>query len=152
MRAALFFALLVLLTGCGGSVSTDEPPEECMPQERGAAALDCERGIVHPECGLVPDTTTCYRTGSDIGCCPPDLPKGGAAVDTAPDAEQGGAAGAASMPTPEDRACVAGEQGSVTSPGLSLTGYGCTEVINRSGIPGARSWCCPVGAFDGGAP
>jgi len=73
----LLGVLVVLCTvGCGGSVSTDvDPSAVCEPQERGVAAVECEYGIVHPECGLVPGTTTCYRTGSDIGCCPPDLPK-----------------------------------------------------------------------------
>jgi len=58
-----------------------------------------------------------------------------------------GCAGAAPMPALVDRACVAGEQGNVTGYGLSLTGEGCTEVVNRSGITGARSWCCPIGAI-----
>gem|GEM_PF-6574532 len=56
-----------------------------------------------------------------------------------------GDAGASPMPAPVDRACVTGEQGYVTAFALSLTSYGCTEVVNRSGIAGGRSWCCPSG-------
>ena len=69
--------------------------------------------------------------------------------NTTPDAEQGGDAGTASMPAPVDRACVTGEEAFVSPFGLSLTGYGCTEVVNQSGIPGARAWCCPSGAIEG---
>lgn len=87
----------------------------------------------------------------------------GSAVDSSgdptPNAEQGdGDAGSEPMPPPVDRACVAGEQGYVTGFGLLLSGYGCTEVVNRSGIDGGRSWCCPSGMFAtdtagaGGAP
>jgi len=74
----------------------------------------------------------------------------GAAIESSgdTDAEQGGAAGAASIPEPADRACVwPDERGNVTPAGLSLAGYGCTEVVNRSGIVGARFFCCPVGSF-----
>jgi hypothetical protein len=75
---------------------------------------------------------------------------GGSPGDTTPDAEEGGDAGAPSMPAPVDRACVMGEEGLVTAAGLSLAGYGCTEVVNRSGIAGGRSWCCPSGKIEPG--
>lgn len=66
--------------------------------------------------------------------------------DTSPNAEEaGGDAGLS--PAPVDRACVPGEQGNVTGFALSLAGYGCTEIVNRSGITGGRSWCCPSGTF-----
>lgn len=77
-----------------------------------------------------------------VGCSGAVDPSG----DRTPDAGQvDGSAGAASVPTPVDRTCGAGEQGYVSAFDLSLTGYDCTEVINRSGIPGGRSWCCPTG-------
>lgn len=70
--------------------------------------------------------------------------------DPTPDVEQvDGGAGAASMPTPVDRACTAAEQGYVSAAGLSLTESGCTEVVNNSGISGGRAWCC-AGRFAAG--
>lgn len=67
-------------------------------------------------------------------CAPADLPDGAEAEPPA-----------STLP---DRACYyPDESACVTQPALSLTEYGCEEIVNRSGIPGARAWCCAPDAI-----